>query len=75
MSRDAIIERSDDVLGGTAVFKDTRVPVQALLDHLKAGDTVDDFLSDFPTVSRERAVRVLELAGEALMSATHESSS
>ena len=73
MSREAAIERSDDVLGGTAVFKDTRVPVQTLLDYLKAGDRVDDFLLDFPTVTRERAVRVLELAEEALLSKAHES--
>jgi uncharacterized protein (DUF433 family) len=75
MIRDSIIERSEDVLGGTAVFKDTRVPVQTFLDHLKAGDTLDHFVTDFPTVSRERAVQVLELAGEALMSATHETPS
>ena len=60
------IERSDQVLGGTAVFKGTRVPVQALIDYLEAGDRLDDFLADYPTVTREQAVAALETAREAL---------
>ena len=60
------IERSDQVMGGTVVFRGTRVPVQALMDYLEAGDRLDDFLKDYPTVTRELAISVLELAREAL---------
>lgn len=60
------IERSDQVLGGTPVFKGTRVPAQALLDHLEAGDRLDDFLADYPTVTRDQAVAALEVARDAL---------
>jgi uncharacterized protein (DUF433 family) len=60
------IERSDEILGGTAVFQGTRVPVQALIDYLEAGDCLDDFLADYPTVTRDQAVATLELAREAL---------
>jgi uncharacterized protein (DUF433 family) len=54
-------------MGGTPVFAGTRVPVQTLIDYLEAGDRLDDFLDDFPTVSREQALQVLELAKEALL--------
>jgi uncharacterized protein (DUF433 family) len=57
-----LISRSDDVLGGTPVFRGTRVPVRTLVDYLKAGQPLDEFLEDFPTVRREQAVGVLELA-------------
>ena len=60
------IQPSDQVLGGTAVFRGTRVPVQALIDYLEAGDRLDDFLADYPTVMRDQAVAVLELARDAL---------
>lgn len=56
------IERSPDVLGGEPVFRGTRVPVATLLDYLEAGDRLADFLDDFPTVKREQAEAVLELA-------------
>jgi uncharacterized protein (DUF433 family) len=62
----ALIIRSEEILGGVPVFAGTRVPVQALLDYLEAGQRLDDFLDDFPTVSREQATAVLELAGQAL---------
>ena len=70
--RDAsqIIQRSSAILGGTAVFAGTRVPVQTLLDYLEAGDRLDDFLDEFPTVSREQAVAFLELAKEAAVAET-----
>lgn len=55
-----LINRSDDILGGTPVFAGTRVPVQTLFDYLEEGDTLDEFLDDFPAVSREHAVKVLE---------------
>jgi uncharacterized protein (DUF433 family) len=56
-----IIVRDPDILGGTAVFRGTRVPFQALLDYLEGGETLDEFLDDFPTVTREAAVSALEL--------------
>jgi len=60
------IQLSKQVLGGAAVFRGTRVPVQALIDYLEAGDRLDDFLDDYPTVMREQAVAALEIAREAL---------
>ena len=61
-----IIVKDPEILGGTPVFAGTRVPFQALLDYLGGGDTLDDFLTDFPTVTREAAVASLEEA-KALM--------
>ena len=59
LAEEQLIQRSDDILGGAPVFAGTRVPVQTLLDYLEAGDRLDDFLDDFPTVRREQALRVL----------------
>jgi uncharacterized protein (DUF433 family) len=58
----SVITRDPDVLGGTPVFCGTRVPFQALLDYLEGGQTLDEFLEDFPTVTREAAVQALEHA-------------
>ncbi|WP_420636243.1 DUF433 domain-containing protein [Candidatus Palauibacter sp.] len=55
------IDRNPDILGGTPVFSGTRVPVRILMEHLEAGDRLDDFLDDYPTVSRDQAVELLEL--------------
>ena len=57
-----VIVRDPGVLGGTAVFRGTRVPFQALLDYLEGGQTLNEFLDDFPTVTREAAISSLELA-------------
>ncbi|MGA9641046.1 MAG: DUF433 domain-containing protein [Terriglobales bacterium] len=57
-----IITRDPDVLGGAPVFRGTRVPFQTLLDYLEGGQTLDDFLDDFPTVSRNFAISALEHA-------------
>jgi uncharacterized protein (DUF433 family) len=57
-----IIVKNPNILGGTAVFRGTRVPFQALVDYLKAGDTLDHFLEDFPTVTRSAALAALDLA-------------
>lgn len=62
-----LVTRSDEVMSGAVVFTGTRVPVQTLLDYLEEGDTLDHFLEDFPTVSREHAVAVLELAKESVL--------
>lgn len=59
---DDVIARSHDVLGGTPVFRGTRVPVRTLLDYLEADQRLDEFLEDSPTVPREQAVGILELA-------------
>ena len=67
MGKKPVIERSPDILGGTPVFRGTRVPVQTLIDYLEAGDRLEDFLDDFPTVSREQAVAALQIAKEALI--------
>ena len=62
-----LITTSPDRLSGTPVFAGTRVPVQTLVDYLEAGDSLDEFLSDFPSVSRDHAIAVLELAKSALL--------
>lgn len=66
MSKSAI-SRSKDVMGGTAVFRGTRVPVQTLLDYLEAGNSIDEFLEGFPTVTRELAIEFLEQARDRLV--------
>ena len=60
-----------ELLGGTPVFAGTRVPVKTLFDHLEAGDPLEVFLDDFPSVSRELAVAVLEEARAALVPDAH----
>ena len=67
MATAEIVSSSPDVLSGTPVFRGTRVPVQALLDHLEAGDSLDVFLTSFPTVSRAQAIAFLEAAKEAAL--------
>lgn len=61
-----VISSSPEILGGTPVFAGTRVPVQNLIDYLEAGDSLDDFLNAFPSVTREQAVAALEIARESL---------
>ncbi len=62
-----IVHSDPEIVSGTPVFVGTRVPVRALLDYLKGGETLDEFLDDFPSVSREQAVAFLEEAGRALL--------
>lgn len=57
-----VIVRDPEILGGTPCFRGTRVPFQNLLDYLEAGDTLDEFLEQFPTVTREMAIEALENA-------------
>ena len=57
-----VVHRDPEILGGTPVFVGTRVPVKSLYDYLEAGDTLDEFLESFPSVTREQAVAALELA-------------
>ena len=65
--RQPIVSRSPDVMGGTPVFCGTRVPVQTLLDYLEAGESIDDFLAGFPSVSREQVIAFLEEAKDRLV--------
>ena len=62
-----VISRDPEVMGGTPVFVGTRVPVQTLLDYLEAGDSIDDFLEGFPSVSREQVIAFLEQAKDRLV--------
>src|SRR5215210_4962341 len=67
ITEDQLIQRSSDILGGIPVFIGTRVPVRTLIDYLEAGERLDDFLDDFPTVSRDQATGVLELVKATLL--------
>lgn len=62
-----LISSSTKVMSGAVVFANTRVPVQTLIDYLEEGSRLDEFLEDFPTVSREHAIAVLELAKDSLI--------
>jgi uncharacterized protein (DUF433 family) len=68
-----LINRSDDILGGTPVFAGTRVPIQTLFDYLEEGDTLNEFLDDFPAVSRDHAIKVLEKMKETFLAQEYES--
>jgi uncharacterized protein (DUF433 family) len=57
-----IISKDPEILGGTPVFSGTRVPVRILFEHIEAGDSLDDFIESFPTVTRTQAKQLLELA-------------
>jgi uncharacterized protein (DUF433 family) len=57
---DKVITRDPEIMHGVPVFRGTRVPVQTLFDYLEGGDSLEDFLAGFPTVSREQAIQVLE---------------
>ena len=63
-----IVTSSPDILSGTPVFAGTRVPVQALIDYLEGGETIDDFLAGFPTVRRDQVVAFLEEATARMIS-------
>ena len=63
---DKVISRDPGILGGTPVFSGTRIPIRILIEHLEAGDRLDDFLDSYPTVSRDQAIAVLETAKVAL---------
>ncbi len=72
MARKQRIVHSDpEILGGTPVFVGTRVPLKALFDYLEAGQPLDEFLQDFPSVTRKQALAALESAHEALATSAH----
>lgn len=62
-----VIIKDPDILGGAPVFRGTRVPIQTLFDYLEGGETPEDFLAGFPTVSRESAIAALEEAKHLLL--------
>ena len=67
----SVVHSDPDILGGTPVFVGTRVPVRTLLDYLAAGDTFEEFLDHFPTVSREQAVAAMGQANDLLVAHAH----
>jgi uncharacterized protein (DUF433 family) len=67
IDRAHVIHSDPDILSGTPVFVGTRVPAQSLFDYLEAGDTLDEFLRQFPSVSRAQAIAALDLARDALL--------
>jgi uncharacterized protein (DUF433 family) len=62
-----VVSRDPDVMGGTPVFRGTRVPVQTLIEYLEAGETIDEFLGGFPSVTREQVIAFLEAAKDKLV--------
>jgi uncharacterized protein (DUF433 family) len=66
-SMDSVIVKNPEILGGMAIFRGTRVPIQNLFDYLEGGETLEDFLKGFPTVSREAALAALEEAKHLLL--------
>lgn len=70
MKKEQIISRNPKVMGGALVFAGTRVPVESLIQHLTAGDSLNKFLDHFPTVSREQAVEYLKMTIDLIKTST-----
>lgn len=66
-----VVQSDPEILGGTPVFIGTRVPVQSLFDYLEGGETLDEFLRQFPSVKREQALAALEIARDSVLSSAH----
>ncbi|MGZ5436235.1 MAG: DUF433 domain-containing protein [Pyrinomonadaceae bacterium] len=64
MRREEVVQSDPEILGGTVVFTGTRVPIKSLFDHLKSGESIDDFLEGFPSVRRNQIVALLRLSQE-----------
>lgn len=73
VKRNSIVHSDPQILGGTPVFVGTRVPVKALFDYLEGNHSLDEFLDDFPSVTREQALAALELAHEAVTAGANSS--
>jgi uncharacterized protein (DUF433 family) len=67
MTEHSVVHSDPNILGGTPVFVGTRVPVQALIDYIEGGHSLNEFLDDFPTVTRELAIAALEQAKASLI--------
>ena len=70
--KDSVIHSHKDIMSGMPVFKGTRVSIKNLFDYLAGGHSLDEFLDDFPSVSREQAIRALDMAREVLESIAYE---
>jgi uncharacterized protein (DUF433 family) len=66
-TKPTVVHSDPEILGGTPVFVGTRVPVQSLFDYLEGGDTLDEFLRQFPSVKRDQAVAALDFARDTLL--------
>jgi len=66
IAKNSIIQSTKDILGGEPVFRGTRVPIRTLIEYIKAGDNLNDFLRDYPTVTKRQAISVLELVKEGI---------
>ncbi len=62
MTHEKLIDSNPEILGGEPVFRGTRVPIKSLFDHIEAGDSIEEFLEGFPSVSREQVIALLELS-------------
>jgi uncharacterized protein (DUF433 family) len=67
MKSTEIIQSDPEILGGTPVFRGTRVPVRSLFDHLEGGESIDDFLEGFPSVRRDQVIALLEISQERVL--------
>ena len=67
MKTKSVVKIDTEIMSGTPCFAGTRVPVRTLLDHIEAGDSIDVFLNDFPTVSRKQAIAFLEESANAML--------
>ena len=67
-SLSGVVHSDAEIMGGTPVFVGTRVPVESLFDHLKAGDSIDVFLDGFPSVKREQVLKVLDAVAQEVLS-------
>lgn len=67
MLSNKLITRSKEIMGGVPVFKGTRVPVKTMIDYLEGGESLNEFLDDFPSVNRKQAIQVLEVLKEELL--------
>ena len=67
MTTKSVVKIDPEIMSGTPCFAGTRVPVRTLLDHIEAGDSIDVFLNDFPTVSRKQAIAFLEESANAML--------
>jgi len=66
-SKTSVVHSDPEILGGTPVFVGTRVPAQTLFDYLEGGETLDEFLHQFPSVKREQALAALEMARDSVL--------
>ncbi len=67
MKKRSVVKIDPEIMSGTPCFAGTRVPVRALLDYIEAGDSLDEFLEQYPTVSRKQAIAYLEQSAEAML--------